>query len=227
MQYVKDSSLDFTYWVYFPEEEYEEDPGRLPVIFYLHGMGEIGDAKALGESGILKDLKEELIAPNAIIVAPLLEESSWSDCTEKLRNFMGKIIEKYDIDVTKVCLTSMSLGTDGAWRLFYENSEFFSSFAPLAGRSASSGLGKTFVAENAAELTDTPVCIVRDTVYNDEENIQEMIVENIESAEGEVHVIQTDYSHAQISTHAYLQQYEELDGMTIIEWMLSKSTTDK
>lgn len=121
----------------FPFVEYAptEKSGALPLIIQLHGAGERGDGSDLSlvdVHGFSKVIADKEI-PCIFVMPQCPTESFWAARVESIVAFIGQLIEEYDIDTEKICLTGLSMGGYGTWYTAMARPDLFSAIAPVCG----------------------------------------------------------------------------------------------
>jgi len=109
---------------YSPEKKY-------PLLIFLHGRGEQGDdIELLKVHGPYKMV--EKLGLDLLIVAPQSPQDERWDI-DMLDAFVDEVIEKYPIDKSRVYLTGLSMGGEGAWGLAIRRPETFAALVPICG----------------------------------------------------------------------------------------------
>jgi predicted peptidase len=121
------TKLEFHYILQLPKNQQE----KFPLLVFLHGSGERGI--------ILENVKahspftyQDKIAQPIAILAPQCPANQWWD-TKALYELINNIIEKYNIDKSRIYLTGLSMGGWGAWKLAEDYPELFAALAPVCG----------------------------------------------------------------------------------------------
>lgn len=142
-------NFDIGYLIYEPKNRTGEP---LPLIVFLHGLGERGngttDLDKVKVHGLPKYLEAGAEYP-AVILAPQCPMSTiWSNIPYALMDLIQKIVEEYNIDKNRISLTGLSMGGYGTWEIGTTFSWVFSALAPICGG------GKPWL---ASALKDVPV----------------------------------------------------------------------
>jgi predicted peptidase len=141
------------YLLYLPKGYKKGSEKKLPLIMFLHGMGERGDdlelVKKHGPAKLVENRDLEFI-----VVSPQCPpDSFWPAETAVLNALIDEIVDKHDVDVNRIYLTGLSMGGYGTWHLAVEYPERFAAIAPVCG-------GAMFyanLAEKIGVLKDVPV----------------------------------------------------------------------
>lgn len=138
-EYVKDGNY-IPYELYTPSTASKNE--SLPLIIWLHGMGEFGVGKStFKQSGLLNVLNQwESLGMEgfaAYILCPHSSNSAktWTNNTEmeKVKNLIDYIIKEKNIDTSNIIMTGHSSGANGAAYMTYNMPEYFSKCVLLSG----------------------------------------------------------------------------------------------
>lgn len=136
---VSGESEFYNYVLYLPEGYDPEDTQtKWPVIYFFHGIGEIGDdLSMLLPYGPLRYL-EHGGKLDAIVIAPQCPTGShWADDdveVERLVQFVPEMTAKYNIDTDRMYLTGLSMGGRCTWKLALAMPDTFAAIAVVCGR---------------------------------------------------------------------------------------------
>ncbi len=129
-----EKTVEFPYFLYLPNDY--DSTKKYPLLIFLHGAGErTDDLSVLYRYKFFRDLKDGKQYP-FIIVAPQITspDMHWACYTESLNIFLDGIIEKYNVDTSRIYLTGLSMGGHGTWQWLLRNPERFAAAAPVCGR---------------------------------------------------------------------------------------------
>lgn len=121
------------YWLYLPDDYGEE---QKPLLVYLHGKGEIGTSvKKLSNYAFIKYTNKGT-RYNAIILMPQISSGEWSteNITTNLKKLIDEIVDKYNVDKSRISISGHSLGGIGTYAMVAKYPYFFSAAAPISGR---------------------------------------------------------------------------------------------
>jgi len=134
---VRAENSDFQYQIYVPAQT--DSPQNLPLIVFLHGIGQRGSGGFLPvEGGAGAIAKHYLAQVPAIILLPQCRlESFWSDSVmEKMVMLeIAQTVEEFSADAKRVYLTGVSMGGYGVWYLAARHSEKFAALVSICGGS--------------------------------------------------------------------------------------------
>jgi predicted esterase len=130
-------------------KEYRKGSGKKwPMILFLHGSGERGDnlelVKKLGIPNIAEKKNLQFVAISPQCPA----NSGWDTQIYALNTLLDEIIEKYDVDISRIYLTGLSMGGLGTWNFAMTYPERFAAIAPVSAWANTS---------NIERLKDIPV----------------------------------------------------------------------
>ncbi len=127
---IDNKAFGFKYIAYIPEN-ISDNPA---VLFQLHGAGERGEEldKVL-VNGFSNTVNDQNLK-DCILIMPLCPvETFWAAKIESLKIFIDNIIEKYNIDKTRVYLCGLSMGGFGTWYTAMAYPDMFAAIAPCCG----------------------------------------------------------------------------------------------
>lgn len=109
-----------------------ETKEQWPLMLFLHGAGERGDnldlVKVHGPPKLIAAGKEMPF----IVVSPQCPKDRWWNAVE-LTALLDEIIEKYDVDESRIYVTGLSMGGFGTWNLAMYTPKRFAAIAPICG----------------------------------------------------------------------------------------------
>lgn len=124
-------------WI-FPFVEYSSDTKteKKPLIIQLHGAGERGNGKENLNLVDVHGFSKYLLTNDhdCIVVMPQCPENSfWAAKVESIIEFIGQLLEHYNIDEDKIYLTGLSMGGYGTWFTAMARPDIFAAIAPVCG----------------------------------------------------------------------------------------------
>jgi len=109
---------------------------RWPVILFLHGAGERGsDGYIQTQVGLGSAIRQDASRFPAIAVFPQSPaESTWTGAMARMAlAALDQTMNEYQTDLSRVCLTGLSMGGNGTWYIAYRNPKRFAAIAPICG----------------------------------------------------------------------------------------------
>ena len=138
---VNVNSKDYTFQIHLPPNA--ENTPNLPLIIFLHGIGQRGSGGFVPANGAGGGIAKHYLGQiPAIILLPQCRSGSyWSDpVMEKMvMKSLAQIVEEFNADEKRIYLTGVSMGGYGVW---YFASEFPKKFAALVSICGGSSISK-------------------------------------------------------------------------------------
>jgi len=110
---------------------------QLPMIVFLHGVGERGDdIDRVGATGFARLFMQDpdYGGHRVITLSPQCPESViWTNITLATKELIDTIAARYGADRSHIALTGLSMGGYGTWDLATAFPDFFSCIAPICG----------------------------------------------------------------------------------------------
>lgn len=216
-QTQRTASIDLPYVLYLPEN-YEKTQDSLPLILFLHGMGERGtDLELIRTQGLPKRLEKKSGFPFVVISPQCPLDSWWSLHVEDLIHLLDNIIASYRVDTSRVYLTGLSMGGFGTWALASSYPERFAAIAPICG-----GMDHWLDMDARAKaLKNTPIWTFHGAADTAVPILMtEKVIEAIEAAGGSV-----KYTiYPRVGHDSWTQTYANPE---LYEWFLSHTLAEK
>ncbi|HIK94248.1 MAG TPA: phospholipase [Planctomycetes bacterium] len=103
-----------------------------PLVLFLHGAGERGDdLELVRKHGPPKLISEGKEFP-FIVVSPQCPKDVWWEPIE-LTALLDEVISRHKVDENRICVTGLSMGGFGTWRLAAFTPDRFAAIAPICG----------------------------------------------------------------------------------------------
>lgn len=206
--------MEIEYLLALPEG-YGQKGQKWPLMLFLHGAGERGsDLNKVKVHGPPKLIEQGKSLP-FIVVSPQCPSGSWWASPEQIQvliALLDEMVEKYDVDESRVYLTGLSMGGFGTWALGSTCPDRFAALVPICGGGQP---------RMARQLKDLPIWVfhgARDNVVPISQS--EEMVEALKAAGGNAEF--TVYPEA---THdSWTVTY---DNPKLYEWLLSHRRSDK
>lgn len=206
---TEDGNNYMEYYLYVPNNPQI----NMPIVVFLHGAGEIGRVDLLENYGIVS-VVNELYGDNFpfLLLLPCTHMSSWTtgSVSRTLIALIDTIVDDYEADASRVCITGHSLGSVGTWKMVSLYSDYFSAAVPI-----SCGIDESINFQNCAKV---PIIAYAGTIGNDEKNYNpamHALVSKINEAGGNAQMRVIDGAdHEDMVTAPYTAE--------LFEWMLSQ-----
>lgn len=139
-----ETTAPYGYLEHLPADYQAKARARHPLVFFLHGLGELGDSTAHDLPRVAGHGPLKLIAAHdplaavfeqqsAIVIAPQgLKSDGWWR-TEKLVATLWAITARHAIDPDRIYITGLSMGGGGTWALATAMPERIAAIAPVCG----------------------------------------------------------------------------------------------
>jgi len=135
MKLDKQVAVGIDYLLYLPEG-YGDGSQKWPLMLFLHGAGERGsDLDKVKVHGPPKLVAQGKTLPFIIASPQCPNGRSWSDPAQVqvLIALLDDLVEKYQVDESRVYLTGLSMGGYGTWALGASCPERFAALVPICG----------------------------------------------------------------------------------------------
>ena len=117
------------YYVYFPKDVKE----NMPVLVYLHGIGERGDNLDNVEKYALPKYMNRFDIPY-IVIAPQCQESNfWDYHLRDVEKILKIEYDKFKFDKKNIFILGSSMGAYGAWNYLMQRPNLFKGIISVAG----------------------------------------------------------------------------------------------
>jgi predicted peptidase len=134
---VEAGQASFTYQVYIPRSL--QGKRNLPVIVFLHGIGQRGTGGFLPTEGMAGTaVRHYMEQVPAIVLLPQCRRGSyWTDpvMDQMVMRAIEKTVSEFDADASRLYLTGVSMGGFGAWHLASAHPNRFAALVSICGGS--------------------------------------------------------------------------------------------
>ena len=129
---INNADSPYPYWLYLPENFYNDSNAHWPVIIFLHGRSLSGtDLNLVTKYGLISEIKRGRKIP-AIIIAPQVKISnSWNP--DSVIKCLKTVTTLYKVDTNRIAITGMSLGGYGTLHTAGKYPQIFSAAAAFCG----------------------------------------------------------------------------------------------
>ena len=205
------------YWLFLPTDyEAQSQSGGAPLLLFLHGAGERGDApeeiarvKAHGPPRLLDNPEFARNFPAVTVSPQCKNDYAWSPA--QLMLLLDHIEANFTIDKSRIYVTGLSMGGFGTWMCLNEAPQRFAAAAPICGGARP---------EWGERLVDIPIW----AFHGDEDRVvtvdrSQTIVDAIRAAGGRK-VLFTIYEG--VGHDSWTQTY---DNQLLYDWMFQQRLT--
>ena len=127
-------TFQMEYLLFLPESYTQSTNQKFPLILFLHGAGERGsDLDSVKRHGIPKIVETNPDFPFIVVSPQCPEDSWWTSELHTINGLIEEIVEKYQVDTSRIYLTGLSMGGFGTWSLASMYPERFAAIAPVCG----------------------------------------------------------------------------------------------
>lgn len=120
---------NINYIVYYPENKKE----NLPLLLFLHGIGERGNEVTDIEKYALPKYMNKFNVPYIVIAPQCTDNNFWDYHLRDVEKILEVVYKKYNYDKTRVCILGSSMGAFGAWNYIMSRPELFKGIVSVAG----------------------------------------------------------------------------------------------
>lgn len=122
-----------SYLINLPEDYYQKEYEKFPVILFLHGAGERGDnIELIKKIGIHRYI-DNMDIPFIIISPQCSHNNFWDTHFSEIEILLDEIKNDYRVDLERICIVGISLGAYGAWNFVMQRPNMFKSIVSIAG----------------------------------------------------------------------------------------------
>lgn len=213
---IQIDSENYDYQIYVPPGA--ENQQNLPIIVFLHGIGERGTGGFVPTDGSYAAIVRHYLAqvPALILLPQCRPGKYWSDAAmdEMLMRQLAQTVEEFQADARRIYLIGVSMGGYGVWHFAARHAGRFAALVSICGGS-SIMTGDRFSAL-AEKVGKTPAWLfhgAEDRIVSVTES--RSIVKALESAGGNV-----KYSeYAGVGHHIWVNALAEKD---LLAWLLAQ-----
>ena len=127
-------TFQMEYLLFLPESYTQSTNQKIPLILFLHGAGERGsDLDSVKRHGIPKIVETNPDFPFIAVSPQCPEDSWWTSELHTINGLIEEVVEKYQVDTSRIYLTGLSMGGFGTWSLASMYPERFAAIAPVCG----------------------------------------------------------------------------------------------
>jgi predicted peptidase len=203
------------HYLLFTPREYKADGRPWPLLLFLHGLGECGNnelqrVKVHGPPKLVEsreDFPFVLVSPQCPPPRGGMKDVPTAWKAEQLIQLVDHVVNKMNVDPTRVYVTGLSMGGYGTWRLVAAHPDHFAAALPICGGGEPDTMAET--------LRGMPIWAFhgeRDPVVP--LSASETMVDAVRRAGGQVRFT----VYPEVEHDSWTQTY---DNEEIYEWLLS------
>lgn len=128
-KYIKCGKNKLKFMVYTPEKIFQ----NMPVLLFLHGIGERGNNLELIEKYALPKYLNRMDIPYIVIAPQCLEGNFWDYHLRDIEQILEEEYKIYHYDKNRVCILGCSMGAYGAWNYIIQRPNLFKGIVAVAG----------------------------------------------------------------------------------------------
>ena len=128
-KYIKCGKDKLEFMVYTPEKISQ----NMPVLLFLHGIGERGNNLELIEKYALPKYLNRMDIPYIVIAPQCLEGNFWYYHLRDIEQILEEEYKIYHYDKNRVCILGCSMGAYGAWNYIIQRPNLFKGVVAVAG----------------------------------------------------------------------------------------------
>ncbi len=118
------------YLVTLPSKYHDSVEKQWPVLIFLHGSRENSTLEKVKNDFLPVTLSKDKTLP-LILISPVNAYNKWS--VDILNKMLDDVIDKYNVNLTKIFLSGHSMGGWATWEWALESPERFAAIAPISG----------------------------------------------------------------------------------------------
>ena len=131
-KYCKLNTSDYcniNYIVYLPEKLDE----NMPLLLFLHGMGERGENIEAVEKYALPKYMNKFDIPYIVVAPQCTSNNFWDYHLRDVEKVLEEVYEKYKYNKSRVCILGSSMGAFGAWNYIISRPHLFKGIVSVSG----------------------------------------------------------------------------------------------
>ena len=128
-KYIKCGKDKLEFMVYTSEKISQ----NMPVLLFLHGIGERGNNLELIEKYALPKYLNRMDIPYVVIAPQCLEGNFWDYHLRDIEQILEEEYKIYHYDKNRVCILGCSMGAYGAWNYIIQRPNLFKGIVAVAG----------------------------------------------------------------------------------------------
>ena len=120
---------NINYIVYFPEDRKK----NMPLLLFLHGIGERGDNIQNVEKYALPKYMDRFDIPYIVVAPQCTANNFWDYHLRDVEKVLEEVYQKYHYDKDRVCILGSSMGAFGAFNYIMSRPNLFKGIVSVSG----------------------------------------------------------------------------------------------
>jgi len=134
---AQQTEVRMNYLLFLPKSYGLDLKQKWPLIFFLHGGGEMGDNVELLKVHSIPKIVEKKDDFPFVCLSPQIPNAGWvwseNSLVEVLCALLDEIVATYAIDANRIYVTGLSFGGFNTWLVAISHPEHFAAIAPICG----------------------------------------------------------------------------------------------
>lgn len=120
---------NINYIVYSPEKK----DNNLPLLLFLHGIGERGNKVEDVEKYALPKYMNKFNIPYIIVAPQCTDNNFWDYHLRDVEKILEEVYKEYQYDKNRMCILGSSMGAFGAWNYIMSRPKLFKGIVSVSG----------------------------------------------------------------------------------------------
>ena len=120
---------NINYIVYSPEKK----DNNLPLLLFLHGIGERGNKVEDVEKYALPKYMNKFNIPYIVVAPQCTDNNFWDYHLRDVEKILEEVYKEYQYDKNRMCILGSSMGAFGAWNYIMSRPELFKGIVSVSG----------------------------------------------------------------------------------------------
>lgn len=203
-KYIINKDSEINYIEFIPDKETK----NMPLLLYLHGIGERGSVVKEIEKYALPKYMNQFDIPYIVIAPQCTNNNFWDYHLRDVEGILKEVYKKYKYDKKRVCVLGGSMGAYGSWNYIISRPNIFKGIVAVSG-----GIMLP-IEQNLSPLKNKPILIYHgsdDDVINVNESVTAYDkLKTFGATNVEIKIIEND-NHF-LTSHAFKDKY-------LYEWL--------
>lgn len=120
---------NINYIVYSPEKK----DNNLPLLLFLHGIGERGNKVEDVEKYALPKYMNKFNIPYIVVAPQCTDNNFWDYHLRDVEKILEEVYKEYQYDKNRMCILGSSMGAFGAWNYIMSRPKLFKGIVSVSG----------------------------------------------------------------------------------------------